>query len=148
MPLRDDRIASADLVAKVGKREGKSMFRPRCDSTCPKGGCKELSLGWLFPSQREKFRVKFGDMSLSIIGPWLLALRNRAQEAGHSEAVNIHPGPAQGTSGHVAHGADSHEPQERFEQAGESSANRCPDLPPWCELLSTDVRHAKLPHKG
>ena len=104
MPLRVDRIASADLGAKVGKREGKSMFWPRCGSTCPKGGCKELSLGWLFPSQREKFRVKFGDMSLSIIGPWLLALRNRAQEAGHCEAVNIHPGPAQGTSGHVAHG--------------------------------------------
>ena len=41
-------------------------------------------------------------MSLSIIGPWLSALWNRAQEAGHSEAVRAHPGPAQGTSEHRA----------------------------------------------
>ena len=56
---------------------------------------------------REKFRsqvvVKFGDTSFQVIGPRRCALRNRAQEAGHSEAVNIDPGPAQGTSGHVAH---------------------------------------------
>ena len=47
--------------------------------------------------------VKFGDTSFQVIGPRRCALRNRAQEAGHSEAVNIDPGPAQGTSGHVAH---------------------------------------------
>jgi len=45
----------------------------------------------------------FGDTSLSFIGPWLIALRNRVQEAGPSEVVNVHPGSAQGTSEAVAH---------------------------------------------
>ena len=70
------------------------------------GGVQRAVLRIVHPLSREKFRsqvvVKFGDTSFQVIGPRRCALRNRAQEAGHSEAVNIDPGPAQGTSGHVA----------------------------------------------
>ena len=42
-------------------------------------------------------------MSLFLIGPWLHALWNRAQEAGPSEAVNVHPERHQRVWEHVAH---------------------------------------------
>ena len=41
----------------------------------------------------------------------------------------------------MAAGADRNEPQERCEQAGESSPNRCSDLPPWW----VDLRRAQSP---
>ena len=52
-------------------------------------------------------------MSLFLIGPWLHALWNRAQEAGHSEAVNVHPERHRRVREHVAHGSGSRERDRR-----------------------------------